>query len=106
MMMSNPEIDVDEFDNKYPPAEGLPPSSEYDAENQPGIYGWRPEDAAILAGQNPRCLWTHMDGDYGTYMVSGLRFVNRNYYFVSSVPRPSDEPEEYCIHTEEQTDEE
>ena len=95
----------DKFDNKYLPAEGLPPSVEYPDESNAGMYGWSREDAAVLAVQNPLCIWTFVEGDGGSYMMSGMRFVNRLHYFVSSVPRASEEPEEYLILRDEEEEE-
>lgn len=45
-------------------------------------------ELAFVRGQDPRCVWTFVDGDDGQYVISGFHFVNRIGYLVSTVPLP------------------
>jgi hypothetical protein len=40
---------------------------------------------AFVRAQDPRAIWTLVDGDEGCSMVSGMHFVNRIGYLVSTV---------------------
>jgi hypothetical protein len=45
-------------------------------------------ELAFVRQQDPRCVWTFLDGDDAQYVVSGMRFVNRIGYLISKVPVP------------------
>ena len=36
--------------------------------------------------QDPKHIWTEVDGDSGTYIVAGLNFVNRIQYYITTNP--------------------
>jgi len=45
------------------------------------------EELDFVMAQDPRCIWTLVDGDDGNlYIVSGYHLVNRINYFVTEVP--------------------
>jgi hypothetical protein len=47
------------------------------------------DELAFIRNQNPRTVWTLIDGDDGDqYLLSGIHFVNRLGYLVSTVPVP------------------
>ena len=46
------------------------------------------EELAFVRQQDPRCIWTFLDGDDAQYVVSGMHFVNRIGYLISKVPVP------------------
>mgnify|MGYP006372709133 CR=1 FL=1 len=99
--MSYKPVDQSEiFDELYPPDTTLPQSDAHNSgdEEGNGMYECRNEaDWAIVRAANPLCVWTVVEGDEGLYMTSGIHYVNRECYYVSSVPRPSEEHLEYCI---------
>jgi hypothetical protein len=35
---------------------------------------------------NPNTVWTEVDGDEGTYIISGLHWVNRIHYYITENP--------------------
>lgn len=103
-----PHDEGDLFDARYPPDTTLPESKEYPHEDYGhGLYGWHEEaDRAVIEAANPKCVWTFTEVEGCLYSVSGIRFVNRQYYYISSVPRPDveDDYEEYQ-HTIDEDDE-
>lgn len=103
-----PHDEGDVFDEKYPPSESSPPSTVMDNDSQLGMYETFSPDIEIVQAADQRCVWTAVDGDGGMFMVSGMRFVNRQYYYISSVPRPDveDDYEEYQITIDEDDEDE
>lgn len=106
-----PHEEGDLFDARYPPATNLQPSVVFDhseAGGQVGMYETYGEDLEFVKNANQKCVWTMVDGDDGgLYAVAGMRFVNRVYYYISSVPRPDveDDYEEYCLLEEDENEE-
>jgi hypothetical protein len=50
------------------------------------------EEVDFVCRQDPRCIWTLVDGDKGDMLIlSGYHFVNRIGYFVSSKPVPENQ---------------
>lgn len=39
---------------------------------------------------NPNNVWTEVDGDEGTYIISGLHWVNRIHYYITEKPWDDD----------------
>lgn len=49
------------------------------------------EELAFILTQDPRTIWTLVDGDDGTPLIlNGFHYVNRVGYFVSARPAPLD----------------
>ena len=44
------------------------------------------EEYEFVKSANPNCVWTEVDGDSGTYIVSGLHWVNRIHYYITENP--------------------
>lgn len=44
------------------------------------------DEVEFVAKQDPNTIWTEVDGDSGTYIVSGFHYVNRISYYVTEVP--------------------
>lgn len=44
------------------------------------------EEYEFVKSANPNCVWTEVDGDEGTYIVSGLHWVNRIHYYITENP--------------------
>jgi hypothetical protein len=62
------------------------------------------EDLEYVKKQDPRCVWTLVDGDDGNlYIVDGFHYVNRINYLVTSVPFEGSSLEvPYYIYDEEE----
>lgn len=74
-----------------------------------GCMYWRHQED-LLAGVDPAYIWTYVDGDGGTYLVSGKRFVNRIGWLVTKVSwkiRYDTEyfEEEICVNVQEEDEE-
>ena len=71
--------------------------------NQTMFETFGPEIEFVIS-QPDENIWTLVEGDSGTYVVSGRHWVNRLGYFICQTPVPDgeyfeiviDEPEEYC----------
>jgi hypothetical protein len=101
-----PHDQGDVFDEKYPPSKSATPSTVMDNDSQLGMYETFSPDIEIVQAADPRCVWTAVDGDGGMFMVSGMHFVNRIYYYISEVPRENDEHEEYQLTIDEDDEDE
>lgn len=62
------------------------------------------EELEFVRAQDPRCIWTLVDGDDGNlYIVDGYHLVNRINYFVTEVPFEGEFLEvPYYIYEEEE----
>ena len=49
------------------------------------------ESDEIPSNTDPACIWTCIDTDSGTAIVSGTRLVNRYAYWICQVPVPAGE---------------
>ena len=84
------EISEAAFDEHYPLVPNhLNPNASWAFGHAGGClftaYG---EELAFIRSQDPRYVWTFMDGDDAQYVASGIHFVNRIGYLVSTVPVP------------------
>jgi hypothetical protein len=80
----------DEFQANYPlVANHIDPDAFGDG---PGcLFETFGEELAFVRGQNPRTIWTLVDGDDGNqYILSGYHLVNRIGYLISTIPFPED----------------
>jgi hypothetical protein len=78
------EQELDNWEEKYRPM--VNPNSDNALWEDPKFetYG---EDLDFVRAQDPRCIWTLVDGDDGNlYIVDGYHLVNRINYFVTEVP--------------------
>jgi len=48
------------------------------------------EEVDFVRSQDDNLIWTEIDGDEGTYIVSGFHFVNRIHYFITEKPWEED----------------
>jgi len=81
----------DEFDDRYPlVANHLNPNASWGSGEGPGcLFETYGEELAYVLRQDPRTVWTLVDGDDGGQcLVSGFHFVNRIGYLVSTVAVP------------------
>jgi len=77
---------VDSWEKKYKPIK-----------NPFGDRGWNGtmfetygEDLSFIAPVPDEQLWTWVDGDEGTWIVSGYHHINRIGYFITENPRTED----------------
>jgi hypothetical protein len=95
-------ITEDEFDDRFPLLPNhLNPNASWVIGDGPGFlfetYG---EELAFVRSQDPRTVWTLIDGDDGNlWVVSGLHFVNRIGYLISTVALADDEFIEVQLET-------
>ena len=87
------ELTEDEFDLRYPlQTNHLNPNATWVFGEGPGcLFETYGEEFAFVRQQDPRTIWTLLDGDDGDmYVVSGLHYVNRVGYLLSTIPVPDD----------------
>jgi hypothetical protein len=85
------EMTEDEFDDRYPlVVNHLNPNASWGSGEGTGcLFETYGEELAYVLRQDPRTVWTFVDGDDGDqYLVSGFHFVNRIGYLVSTVAVP------------------
>lgn len=83
------EID---FDQKYTPNSKLKSENFDQGDGRFETFG---KDLELVLATEDQFIWTCLDGDYGTYLVSGYHLVNRIYYLITN--EPWTEQEEYKI---------
>ena len=44
------------------------------------------DELEFVKQQDPKHIWTEVDGDAGTYIVAGYHFVNRFQYYITTNP--------------------
>jgi hypothetical protein len=73
------EQELDAWEAKYKPV-----TNHFDGTDKFETYG---EELEFVRAQDPRCIWTLVDGDDGNlYIVDGYHLVNRINYFITEVP--------------------
>jgi hypothetical protein len=85
------ELTEDEFDDQYPLVQNhLTPNASWAFGDGRGcLFETYGEELAFVRQQDLLTLWTLVDGDDGDmYVISGLHFVNRVGYLISTVPVP------------------
>ena len=85
------ELTEDEFDDRYQLVPNHINRSAGWAIGEAGgcLFETHGEEFAFVRRQDPLTVWTLVDGDDGDmYLVSGLHFVNRVGYLLSTVPIP------------------
>jgi hypothetical protein len=100
------EKELDAWEAKYKPIKNQftqKQEGEF-VEDKFETYG---EELEFVRAQDPRCVWTLVDGDDGNlYIVDGYHLVNRVNYFVTEVPFKGKFLEvPYYIFDEEEEDE-
>jgi hypothetical protein len=51
----------------------------------------------FVFAQDPRYVWTEVDGDGGCYIIAGMSYVNRVQYYVCDNPW-TDDSQEVCVN--------
>ena len=100
------EISEDEFDARFPLLSNhLNPNASWGSGKEGGcLFETYGEELEFVRRQDPRTVWTLVDGDGDQYLVSGFHFVNRIGYLVSTVPLPEEMDIEVCIPNENADD--
>jgi hypothetical protein len=81
----------DEFDNQYPLRRNhLNPNAGWgtDKDGDGCLFETYGEEIEFVRNQDPATVWTWVDSDDGPLLLSGLHYVNRIGYLVSTKPRP------------------
>src|ERR1700735_2631893 len=85
------ELTEDEFDARYPlKSNHLNPSAGWALGDAGGcLVETHGEEFAFVKRQDPRTVWTLLDGDDGDmYLVNGIHYVNRIGYLLSTIHVP------------------
>ena len=48
------------------------------------------EEVEYVKLQDEKNIWTEVDGDFGTYIISGWHFINRIQYYITNKPWDDD----------------
>lgn len=102
------ELTEDEFIQQYPLLTNhLNANASWAYGDGPGcLFETFGPELAFVRQQDPRTIWTLVDGDDGDqYVVSGYHLVNRIGYFISTVPVPDDRDFQVRIPMEAADDE-
>jgi len=87
------DITEDEFDATYSlRTNHLNPNASWVIGDGPGcLFETYGEELDFVRQQDPRTVWTFLDGDDGDlFVISGYHFVNRIGYLISTTPIPDD----------------
>lgn len=87
------ELTEDEFDDRYPLVQNhLNANASWAYGDGPGcLFETYGEEVAFVGQQDPRTIWTLVDGEDGDmYVISGFHFVNRIGYLLSTISVPED----------------
>ena len=87
------DITEDEFDATYSLRKNhLNPNASWVIGDGPGcLFETYGEELEFVRQQDPRTVWTFLDGDDGDlFVISGYHFVNRIGYLISTTPIPDD----------------
>jgi hypothetical protein len=97
------EMTEDDFDTQYPLVSNhLNPNASWAFNDGRGcLFETYGEELAFVREQDSRTVFTLVDGDDGDlYILSGLHYVNRIGYLISTMPAPDDTVIEVCIPME------
>lgn len=106
------ELTEDEFDDCYSLVPNhINPSAGWAIGESGGcLFETDGEEFEFIRRQDPLNVWTLVDGDDGDmYVISGLHFVNRVGYLLSTIPVPEDTTIQVHLpmsHDEVETDDE
>lgn len=90
--MTRTVLTLDEWETMFQPViNHLDPDASWNDNERGGImfetYGTEYEYVSrIMETQGRHHVWTWVDGDDGSYIVNGMRLINRIGYFLTAVP--------------------
>ena len=96
------EMKWDDWVDKYRPIKNhITKYPDPNAEFEPfETYG---EEWEFVKSQDPKYVWTEIDGDMSTLLVTGIGWINRMVYYICEVPW-EDENEQVLISVEVECD--
>jgi len=53
------------------------------------------EEWEFIKSQDPRYVWTNIQGDYSDLIVAGVAYVNRLHYYITEIPWENED--DYCL---------
>ena len=71
-----------EWENKFKPIK----NHFRDPQHQEIIFETYGEEWEFIKAQDPRHVWTNIQGDMSDLVVAGVAYVNRLHYYVTEVP--------------------
>tara|TARA_R110000782_G_scaffold41292_1_gene94821 strand:+ start:52 stop:462 length:411 start_codon:yes stop_codon:yes gene_type:complete len=94
--LSEGELSHDAWVEKYKPIKNTitkypDTSADFD---QFETYG---EELEFVKAQDPRNIWTYLDGDSSSLLVQGFSYVNRISYYICEVPFTEGDPDVVMI---------
>jgi hypothetical protein len=94
--LSEGEISFDAWAEKYKPIKNTisPYPDEHAEFDMFETYG---EELEFVKAQDPRNIWTYLDGDSSSLLVQGFSYVNRISYYICEVPFTEGDPEVVVI---------
>jgi hypothetical protein len=102
------DMTEEEFDAAYTlRPNDLNPDASWAIGDGPGcLFEISPEELKFVRRQNPRTVWTLLDGEDGNlHLISGYHFVNRIGYLVTTVAVPEDVSIRVCIRMDQDIEE-
>tara|TARA_R110002096_G_scaffold174581_1_gene350350 strand:+ start:153 stop:500 length:348 start_codon:yes stop_codon:yes gene_type:complete len=91
--------------NKYKPIAPSPDDAAEEAIINTVDYTWNVKSSAIYEA-DPAYVWTYVNCDEGSVIVQGRHFVNRDHYYLCSVPYVQGDKDEYIDTYEKENDDE
>ncbi len=91
MILETIELSEAEFDAQFPLLQNhLNPNATWCFDEDRGcLFETYGPEFEFVRHQNPQSVWTLVDGDHDTqYLLSGIHFVNRIGYLISTVSLP------------------
>lgn len=82
-------LTYDEFVSHYKP------KTNHIRGNDELAYETYGDEQDYIFAQDPKYVWTEVDGDGGSFIVAGRAFVNRYQYYVTELPWDSEDQEVY-----------
>lgn len=77
------EKQLESWEEKYKPIKNHIDNDGFWENDKFETYG---EELDFVRSQDPKCIWTLVDGEGGLYITNGYHLVNRINYFVTELP--------------------
>lgn len=86
--MNSTQLTLDQWEEKYKPLiNTITDNSSWQNDKGEGImFETYDAEFEFVRSQPDETVWTWIDGDDGSYIITGLAFVNRIGYFVTTEP--------------------
>jgi len=80
----------DEWEKKYKPIK-----NHFRNDPDETMFETYGEEWEFVKAQDPRYVWTNIQGDYSDLIVAGRAFVNRLHYYITEIPWENED--DYCL---------